>query len=102
MLKRANTVYPDCSSGSTVFANSVIVVFGALRVNYWTIYKIYSLHLLQGMKIITCTCTVMTLSVGTNRSEQTVQPQIRLLIEEQSDLGLHCLLFHLHLFDEIP
>ena len=21
---------------------------------------------------------------------------------EQSDLGLHCLLFHLHLFDEIP
>ena len=22
--------------------------------------------------------------------------------EEQSDQGLHCLLFHLHLFDEIP
>ena len=36
----------------------------------------------------------------TNRSEQTVQTQIRLLLEEQSDQGLHCLLFHL--FDEIP
>ena len=33
---------------------------------------------------------------------QTVQIQIRLLLEEQSDQGLHCLLFHLHLFDEIP
>ena len=25
-----------------------------------------------------------------------------LLPEEQSDQGLHCLLFHMHLFDEIP
>ena len=33
---------------------------------------------------------------------QTVQTQIRLLLEEQSDQGLHCLLFHLHLFEEIP
>ena len=31
-----------------------------------------------------------------------MQTQIRLLIEEQSDQGLHCLLFHLHIFDEIP
>ena len=23
-------------------------------------------------------------------------------LEEQSDQGLHCLLFHLHLFEEIP
>ena len=27
---------------------------------------------------------------------QTVQTQIRLLLEEQSDQGLHCLLFNLH------
>ena len=33
---------------------------------------------------------------------QTVQTQTRLLLEEQSDQGRHCLLFHLHLFDEIP
>ena len=37
-----------------------------------------------------------------DRSGQTVQTQIRLLLEEQSDQGLHCLLFLLHLFDEIP
>ena len=27
---------------------------------------------------------------------QTMQTQIRLLLEEQSDQGLHCLFFHLH------
>ena len=44
----------------------------------------------------------MILFFGTDRSRQTVQTQIRLLLEEQSDQGLHCLLFHLHLFGEIP
>ena len=42
--------------------------------------------------------TVMTLSFGTQRPGQMVQTQIRLLLEEQSDQGLHCLLFHLHHF----
>ena len=46
--------------------------------------------------------TVMTLSFRTDMSGQTVQTQIRLLLEEQSDQGLHCLLFHLHVFDKIP
>ena len=47
--------------------------------------------------------TVMIPSFRTNKSEQTVQTQIRLLLEEQSDQGLHCLLFCLHFFfDEIP
>ena len=46
--------------------------------------------------------TVMIQSFRTDRSGQTVQTQIRLLLEEQSDQGLHCLLFHLHLLDEIP
>ena len=36
--------------------------------------------------------SVMILSFWTD----TVQTQIRLLLEEQSDQGLHCLLFHLH------
>ena len=47
-------------------------------------------------------CTVMILSFRTDKSGQTVQTQIRLLLEEQSDQDPHCLLFHLHLFDEIP
>ena len=46
--------------------------------------------------------TIMILSFRTDRSGQTVQTQIRLLIEEQSDQGLRCLLFHLHLFYELP
>ena len=46
--------------------------------------------------------TVMILNFRTDRSGQIVQTQIRLLLEEQSDQGLHCLLFHLHVFDKIP
>ena len=46
--------------------------------------------------------TVMTLSFRTDRSGQTVKTQIRLLLEEQSDQGHHCLLFPLHHFDKIP
>ena len=45
-------------------------------------------------RLIVCTCTVMIQSFRTDWSGQTVQTQIRLLLEEQSDQGLHCLLFH--------
>ena len=46
--------------------------------------------------------TVMILSFPTDRSGQSKQTKIRLLLEEQSDQGLHCLVFNLHLFDNIP
>ena len=46
--------------------------------------------------------TIMIQSFQTDRSGQTVQIQIRLLLEEQSDQSLHCLLFPLNLFDVIP
>ena len=46
-------------------------------------------------------CTVMILSFRTDRSGQTVQTQIRLLLEEQSDQGLHCLPFRLHRLDSL-
>ena len=46
--------------------------------------------------------TVMILSFWTDRSGQTVQTLIRLLLqEEQSDQGLHCLQFHLHRLDAL-
>ena len=45
--------------------------------------------------------TVMTLSLRTDRSGQTVQTQIRLLLEEQSDQGLHCLHFSVHLLEAL-
>ena len=56
----------------------------------------FNLFLDQGTLV-----TIMILSFRTDRYGQTVQTQIRLLLEEQSDQGLHCLLFNLHLFDEI-
>ena len=43
--------------------------------------------------------TIIILNIGTDRSEQTVQTQIRLLLMEQSDQGLLCLLFCLHLLN---
>ena len=46
--------------------------------------------------------TVITLNFWTDKSGQTVQTQIRLPLQEQSDQGLRCLLFHLHVFDKIP
>ena len=46
--------------------------------------------------------TVIFWNIGTDRSEQTVQTQIRLLLlEEQSDQCLLCLLFCLHLLNAI-
>ena len=41
----------------------------------------------------------MTLSFRTDKSGQTVQTQIRLLLEEQSDQDLHCLQIPLYHFD---
>ena len=51
--------------------------------------------------IPTLSVTVMILSFRTGRSGQTVQTQIRLLLEEQSDQGLHCLTLHLHRLDAL-
>ena len=45
--------------------------------------------------------TIKFLSIWTARSVQTVQTHIRLLLKEQSDQCLHCLPFHLHLFDSL-
>ena len=46
--------------------------------------------------------TVLFLNFWTDKSGQTVQTQIRLLLlKEQSDQGLHCLLFRLHILDAL-
>ena len=45
--------------------------------------------------------TVQILCIGTDRSHQTVQTKIRLLLEKQSDQGLRCLPFHQHLLDAL-
>ena len=45
--------------------------------------------------------TAMILSFWTEMPGKSVQTQIRLLLEEQSDQGLHCLPFHLHRLDSL-
>ena len=40
-----------------------------------------------------------TLTFRKDRSEQTVKALFRLLLEEQSEQGLHCLLLHLQLLE---
>ena len=60
------------------------------------------LILLLSKQLTTNKSTTMTESFRTYRSEQTVQTQIRLLLEEQSDKYLHCLLFHLHHLTKYP
>ena len=45
--------------------------------------------------------TIMILSFRPDRPGQTVQTQIRLLLKEQSDQGLHCLSFCLHRLDSL-
>ena len=45
--------------------------------------------------------TVQILCIGTDRSQQTVQTKIRLLLKKQSDQGLRYLPFHQHLLDAL-
>ena len=63
-----------------------------------------TLDVYRGRKTTTHThkrqCEVKILNIGTHRSKQTVQTQIRLL-KEQSDQDLHCSRFHLHLLDAL-
>ena len=51
--------------------------------------------------LIRYTSTVQILCIGTDRSQQTVQTKIRLLLKKQSDQGLRCLPFHQHLLDAL-
>ena len=48
-----------------------------------------------------CSNTVQIPCIGTDRSQQTVQTKIRLLLKKQYDQGLRCLPFHYHLLDAL-
>ena len=45
--------------------------------------------------------TVQIVCIGTDRSQQTVQTKIRLLLKKQSDQGLRYLPFHQHRLDAL-
>ena len=76
---------------------------GRTRWKYWPIFVAgrinYIVDIVTTKLQLSCLNTVMCLSFWTDRYGQRVQTQIRLLIEAQSDQGIHCLLFHLRLFD---
>ena len=57
--------------------------------------------LLLGEQTLSFKSTVQILCIGTDRSQQTVQTKIRLLLKKQSDQGLCCLPFHQHLLDAL-
>ena len=64
----------------------------------------FSEHLgfsVPSIPLITLESTVQILCIGTDRSQQTVQTKIRLLLKKQSDQGLRCLPFHQHLLDAL-
>ena len=46
--------------------------------------------------------SIKFLNIETDKSDETVQTQIRLLLKEKSDQGLHCLPFDLQLVDVLP
>ena len=56
---------------------------------------------IRRIKLKTLLSTVMILSFRTAGPGQTVQTQIRLLLEEDYDQGLHCLPFRLHHLDYV-
>ena len=96
---------PVCSS---YFQFSVDVKWHVKTV-FLTFFQRASLAEIQGKRVWAQTLcfvqkvvsTLMILSFRTDRPGQTVQTQIRLLLEEQSDQSLHCLPFHLHRLDSI-
>ena len=53
------------------------------------------------MNILKKVYTVKILCIGTDRSQQTVQTKIRLLLKKQSDQGLCCLPLHQLLLDAL-
>ena len=56
---------------------------------------------LRGPAKLQRTGTVKILCIGTDRSQQTVQTKIRLLLKKQSDQGLRCLPLHQLLLDAL-
>ena len=64
-----------------------------------------TLHMTRGswmrLELTKVKHTVKILCIGTDRSQQTVQTKIRLLLKKQSDQGLRCLPLHLLLLDAL-
>ena len=84
------------TSGPTVCAIRLVPI-GGIAIWEVLLYGPFSLNFRVFRAQLSLQCTVMTLSFWTKWSGQIVQTQIRLLLEEQFDQGLHYLQYCLHL-----
>ena len=101
MVHRINSSFPIGGHSCLSYLKQILFYLDTKKVK--TSMKLASnTALVNIMFIKKFLSTVILLSFRTDRSGQTVQTQIRLLLEEQSDQGLYCLQYHLHLFDKIP
>ena len=83
------------SCGMVKYRNNVNI--GMLEITVMILLSFQTDKRCNNVNIGMLEITVMILlSFQTDRPGQTVQTQIRLLLEEQSDQGLHCLPFRLH------
>ena len=102
--KHNSWLFPSCY-GNRSMSSSHLRFEGAWHTVYAMLFSKYEWgvpwNLYNGKIWFSHICTVITWNIGTDRSEQTVQTQIRLLLMEQSDQGLLCLLFCLHLLNTI-
>ena len=99
-IRTANNIDPDldatlCTAERPMYLTSILVD----RI----IILIYPTHIFNTIipKAVRMERTVKILCIGTDRSQQTVQTKIRLLLKKQSDQGLRCLPLHQILLDAL-
>ena len=72
------------------FFNHMLIIIHVFYLFFSTVYPVF-------LEVL----TVKILCIGTDRSQQTVETKIRLLLKKQSDQDLRCLPFHQHLLEAL-
>ena len=86
MKKKNNLNYPK-SPAMGFFSMGLKNEFETAVVNESSVFEPLKFYCIRDIRLGIC----KKLSIGTDSFKQTVQTQIRLLLKEQSDLGLYCL-----------
>ena len=85
-----------CVSLTKLLAKNSLVLYIKASVGFLFAEKVRGAFAARKMAMF-----LQILCIGTDRSQQTVQTKIRLLLKKQSDQGLCCLPFHQHLLDAL-
>ena len=90
----------DCKKKTNSFKHYLTVK--PSLVFLYTSFSLFSNSVLATLHISSVIShTLQILCIGIDRSQQTVQTKIRLLLKKQSGQGLRCLPFHQHLLDAL-